>query len=59
MFYNNLQPWPYPASIVFIQPKIKYHKCKPFYVQGDPLYMAVCFWYLVKRDLSSNAYTVL
>ena len=23
-----------------------------FYVQGDQLYMAVCFWYFVKRDLS-------
>ena len=21
------------------------------YIQGDQLYMAVCFWYLVKRDL--------
>ena len=23
-------------------------------VQGDQLYMAVCFWYLVKRDLSTS-----
>ena len=25
----------------------------PFDLQGDQLYMAMCFWYLVKSDLSS------
>ena len=25
-------------------------------LQGDQLYMAVCFWFLVKRDLSSVRY---
>ena len=27
------------------------------YVQGDQLYMVVCFWYLVTRDLSSVRYS--
>ena len=26
------------------------------YIQGDQLYMAVCFWYLVKSDMSSVQY---
>ena len=26
------------------------------HIQGDQLYMAVCLWYLVKRDLSSVHY---
>ena len=28
---------------------------KVFALQGDQLYMAVCFWYLFKSDLSSNS----
>ena len=32
------------------------HSLKIYTIQGDPLYMTVCFWYLVKRDFSNVHY---
>ena len=35
-----------------------YVQCTLYNVTTDQLYMAVCFWYLVKRDLSSVCYSI-